>query len=330
MCGRCVYLWRLLGHSYGAALAGTYLLWVLFARPLRLIRQPHDVGYVTKEGQDMRARSAEVARRRVQGDLPPVYPNGWYELMRAAELPRGAVRQITALGRDFCVFRTQSGKVGVLDAYCPHLGANIAVGGIVVDDCVQCPFHGWSFTTDGTCKHIPYSKSIPARSDIRKFPSLEINDQILLWFDAEGREPFWFPPRLEEIENGTWSYRGTTQHPINAHIQEVPENAADIAHLNFLHRPGIAAGTDLRYTQGCAKSWVRHGISSLMLPNMYAYIYVVSRRFTFMQHGWNADWAPVEEEGKKHLSVLKLLHYLILFGRHIPLLDLHVTATQVL
>ena len=38
-----------------------------------------------------------------------------------------------SLGRAFVVFRGETdGKVGVLDAYCPHMGANLAVGGKVL------------------------------------------------------------------------------------------------------------------------------------------------------------------------------------------------------
>lgn len=62
-----------------------------------------------------------------------------------------------------------SGVIGLLDAYCPHLGANIALGGCtitqsplirlgeVIGDCVKCPFHGWQFETSGKCTFIPYS-----------------------------------------------------------------------------------------------------------------------------------------------------------------------------
>ena len=57
------------------------------------------------------------------------------------------------------VFRSQSGEVHVVDAYCPHLGANMAAGGIVKGDCLECPFHGWLFNgDDGSCAHIPYAK----------------------------------------------------------------------------------------------------------------------------------------------------------------------------
>ncbi len=46
-------------------------------------------------------------------------------------------------------------------AYCPHLGANVAVGGRVVpgEDCVECPFHEWRFRGDtGRCQGVPYSE----------------------------------------------------------------------------------------------------------------------------------------------------------------------------
>lgn len=57
------------------------------------------------------------------------------------------------------VFRGQEGKASVLDAYCPHLGANLAVGGRVVGNCIECPFHGWQFRgDDGKCVKIPYAE----------------------------------------------------------------------------------------------------------------------------------------------------------------------------
>ena len=79
------------------------------------------------------------------------------------DLKVGDVKGVTALGKEFCVFRGETGEVGVLDAYCPHLGANLSVGGTVKGDCVQCPFHGWEFDAKGVCRRIPYAKEIPLR-----------------------------------------------------------------------------------------------------------------------------------------------------------------------
>ncbi len=61
-------------------------------------------------------------------------------------------------GQQVAVFRGQDGKAYVVDAYCPHLGANLAVGGRVVGGCIECPFHGWQFRgADGKCVKIPYA-----------------------------------------------------------------------------------------------------------------------------------------------------------------------------
>jgi cholesterol 7-dehydrogenase len=77
----------------------------------------------------------EVRRRRKAGDLPPVYPNGWFSLIRTEELAVSASTSVNALGENFAIFRDDDGKVHILDAYCAHLGANLAVGGKV---CVMC------------------------------------------------------------------------------------------------------------------------------------------------------------------------------------------------
>ena len=56
------------------------------------------------------------------------------------------------------VFRSQKGKVHIVDAYCPHLGANMGVGARVFGDCLECPFHGWKFNGEtGICTDIPYA-----------------------------------------------------------------------------------------------------------------------------------------------------------------------------
>lgn len=62
-------------------------------------------------------------------------------------------------GEQVAVFRGQDGKAYVVDAYCPHLGANLAVGGQVVGSCIECPFHGWQFrANDGKCVRVPYAE----------------------------------------------------------------------------------------------------------------------------------------------------------------------------
>ena len=49
----------------------------------------------------------------------------------------------------------------------------------------------------------------------------------------------------------------------------------------------------------------------------------------WLRHVWQASWAPCEEPGQRHISVLKIKHLLYIFGFHIPILDFDVKASQV-
>lgn len=40
--------------------------------------------------------------------------------------------------------------------------------------------------------------------------------------------------------------------------QEIPENAADLAHLAHLHAPGMPSGVDLRYINSKKWKFLRH------------------------------------------------------------------------
>ncbi|CAG2119581.1 unnamed protein product, partial [Medioppia subpectinata] len=93
------------------------------------------------------------------------YPNVWIGVMTSSQLPVNGVKPFEMCGQQLVAFRGATGAVHVLSAYCPHLGANLGVGGHVVtelgDDCIQCPFHGWRFGgADGQCKHIPKIETI--------------------------------------------------------------------------------------------------------------------------------------------------------------------------
>uniref|UniRef100_A0A8D0H5H5 cholesterol 7-desaturase n=1 Tax=Sphenodon punctatus TaxID=8508 RepID=A0A8D0H5H5_SPHPU len=268
-----------------------------------LRRSPEQVGYLPEPGWSYRQTARRVRRSRRTGDLPPLYPNGWYRLLDSHLLPWGGVRSLAVLGEQLAVFRGLDGRAYVVDAYCPHLGANLAAGGHVVGDCIECPFHGWQFRgKDGKCMRIPYAEKVPDFAKIKTWPSCEANGQILVWYHCDGTEPAWSVPEQEEIASQEWVYRGHTEHYVNAHIEEIPENAADAAHLAFLHGPAIMSGVDLRFTN--------------------------SRLWEFVKHHWKANWQP-EPEPSRHCSQMVVEHSLTVFGRHLPFLDVMVTARQV-
>ncbi len=167
--------------------------------------------------------------------LPP-YPNGWYNICYSHEVGASEVKSVHAVGRDFVVFRGDGGKAHVLDAYCPHLGANLGVGGKVEGDNIRCPFHNWCWSGDsGDCVDIPYAKRIPAKAKIGMPVVREQNGFIMIWHHAEGVAPEWTPEVIPETVSGDYYVHGRRQWELTAHPQELYENGFDVAHFCTLH-----------------------------------------------------------------------------------------------
>ena len=159
------------------------------------------------------------------------YPTGWFIVGFASELAPGQVKRAHYFGEELVIFRTASGKVNVLDAYCQHLGANMGVGGTVEGEHIVCPWHGWQWRGDGTNALIPYSKiGCKQNVKIKTYPAQEWYGFIVVWHERHGRAPYWQPPVLPELE--TDEYYPLHPHSrmlnrVKVHAQMIIENAAD-------------------------------------------------------------------------------------------------------
>ena len=165
----------------------------------------------------------------------PDYPDGWFRVGYSAELKPGEVQPIKYFGRELVLFRSESGKPSVLDAYCPHLGAHLGYGGKVKGENIECPFHAWQIGGDGQAKVVPYASKIPPRACVRSWELCEKNGQIFVWHHGGGESPKWELPDLPEVGSPDWTefYRKTWK--IRTRNQEMAENAVDTAHFRYLH-----------------------------------------------------------------------------------------------
>src|SRR5690606_38816072 len=148
-------------------------------------------------------------------------------------------------------FRAEDGALGVVDAYCPHLGANLA-GGRVRDGCLECPFHRWTFGADGAVRSIPYAERIPKALRTRAWPVRELHGMVLMWFAARAPgpaplEPSWVIEPLAEIDAGALVYRGRHDAGIvRMHLCEYAGNTADHRHFAPLHGDMMLPWTRLK------------------------------------------------------------------------------------
>ncbi|KAJ3316535.1 hypothetical protein HDU76_001723 [Blyttiomyces sp. JEL0837] len=180
------------------------------------------------------ARAGMISQKKRALKFPPPFPNGWYSLAISEEVKEKEVINVSALGRHFAVFRGEDGSVGALDAMCPHLGANIAVGGKVIGNAVECPFHGWQFDKSGKCTHIPYADNVPDVAKTKMWPTREIAGNIMIWFDAEERAPL-YEPRAFPLQGKNYYHVTGRSATLPMHIQDFAENAADWMHFGQVH-----------------------------------------------------------------------------------------------
>ncbi len=72
-----------------------------------------------------------------------------------------------------------------MDAYCPHLGANLALGGRVEGCNLVCPFHWWEWDGEGRNARIPYSDRTNAKARVRSYPTIDVNGFVMFWYHPD-------------------------------------------------------------------------------------------------------------------------------------------------
>jgi len=188
---------------------------------------------------------------------PTMQPTGWFQVAWSADLEVGEVKALHYFGRDLVAYRALDGQACVMDAHCRHLGANLAYGGCVVNDGIQCPFHGWVWNGQGRNVSIPYQDRPNKGRRIRSYPVTEVNESIFIWHDAAGREPLWQLPTGFEMLGDHVASR--SYHPFDAdcrtrfpnvhvHPQVIAENAVDPHHFRFVHHTPISPVVLREYT----------------------------------------------------------------------------------
>jgi 3-ketosteroid 9alpha-monooxygenase subunit A len=179
---------------------------------------------------------------------PLPVPYGWFWVSYSEDLKPGELRNIECFGQEWVLFRAETGEAGVVDPYCPHLGAHLGHGGKVVGDSLRCPFHHWAYNPKGFCTKIPYAKIMPPitkrQAILKALPITENNGIVWAWYHPKGVAPLWEVPKVPELYDADYIAPQRGEWPVNTFIQELGENGVDFAHLHFLHHvPVIPTGT---------------------------------------------------------------------------------------
>jgi phthalate 4,5-dioxygenase oxygenase subunit len=189
-------------------------------------------------------------------------------LSKEAPTPDGAPVRVRLLGEDLIAFRDSAGKVGLVEAYCPHRRAPLYFARN--EECgLRCVYHGWKFNRDGDCVDMPSEPPgtpLQAKVKLLAYPTHEAGG--IVWTYMGPKELMPAPPDYEWLRTpATHLHVSKTYEDCN-YLQGL-EGGLDTAHVSFLHRDDRNAVTHLSALDTAPKLDVS--------PTDYGYYYVSQR-----------------------------------------------------
>jgi phthalate 4,5-dioxygenase len=183
------------------------------------------------------ARLTRVGPGTPMGTLMRRY---WQPALLSEELPEadGAPVRVRLLGEDLIAFRDTDGKIGLVDAFCPHRRAPMFFGRN--EECgLRCVYHGWKFDRDGTCVDMPSEPPdslFKAKVRIGAYPTHEAGDMIWAYLGPPELQP---PAPDYELLRAPKTHRHVSKTFEHANWLQALEGGIDTSHSSFAHNNDI-------------------------------------------------------------------------------------------
>ncbi len=236
----------------------------------------------------------------------------WLPICTSAELPEpdcDPVR-VRLVGQNFVAFRDTAGRVGLLDASCPHRGASLALGR-VEEGGIRCLYHGWKFAVDGKLLDTPNCSSRAIRERVRA-PAYAVREAGGLVWAFLGPQDQAPPFTQYAFMDAAPENRTVVRVNVNCNYLQLTEGGFDSSHVGILHsdvaRPDWLVG----------KSGVSHDMEhpgTLAVVDNDPELELTQTDFGFYYAAFRNGGA--DEQGKEKLNV-RVVPFMLPFTRIIP------------
>ena len=192
--------------------------------------------------------------------------NTWYMGAWGHEVTRAPLSR-RLLGMKTLFFRKLDGSIASLRDRCAHRFAPLS-NGKIIDDKVQCPYHGLMFDSNGQCVSARLEERVPKALKVQSFPVIERDNIVWFWpGNPAEADPMLVPDFSYLLDNQHYQHVfGMTQ--VNAHYELETDNLMDLSHVEMLHPPfaGVLSGTS-KYKAVREGNRVRSNWFSANAPN---------------------------------------------------------------
>ena len=161
----------------------------------------------------------------------------WTPALISEELPSPDCPPVRfkLLGEELVGFRDSNGRIGIMDAYCPHRGAPLFFGRN--EECgLRCVYHGWKFDVDGNCLELPNApegETFRHKVKAVAYPAWEGGGIIWAYMGPAEKQPP--KPAFPWIDLPA-EHRYLKKYYHHCSYLQAFEGDIDLTHLAFLHR----------------------------------------------------------------------------------------------
>ena len=162
--------------------------------------------------------------------------NYWYAATLSKQLIENKILAISIMEIPIVLWRDTNGTVGALEDRCSHRNAPLSSGKIV-NNCIMCPYHGWTFNNNGDCVDIPSegpnNQRIPKKPSVH-FPVQEKHGLIWLWMGVEKTPTRNIFPLSTTNKSEMHQYFMETD--FDQDVTNLIENFMDVPHTVYVHK----------------------------------------------------------------------------------------------
>lgn len=155
---------------------------------------------------------------------------------------KGKIVGVKRLNEKLALWRDSKGKIHCIYDQCCHRGASLSLG-CVLEDQVQCPFHGFVYDESGKVRVIPAngkSEKVPERFKVTGYKVKDAYGFIWLWYGQQEDENIPDIPFFQDLKSGFKYSTFSEVWPV--HYTRAIENQLDVVHLPFVHKTTIGKG----------------------------------------------------------------------------------------
>lgn len=165
--------------------------------------------------------------------------NAWYVAALSADICRSPFA-VKMVNQNVVLYRKLDGSVVALEDSCPHRRLPLSKGR-VIDDTLECGYHGLRFDCSGACVDAPGTKHIPMSAVVRQYPAVEKYGMVWVWMgDSALAEPADII-EIKEWDDPNWGVNRGDAMEVACNYLYITDNLLDPSHVTWVHQSSFGS-----------------------------------------------------------------------------------------